>query len=63
MQFFRVGGGILLGSVLGPVLFFFISDLPASLLSSISGSLYADNLAISFFSPTDPTAVEATQEF
>ena len=38
----------------------FINDLPAS-LPSVSCSLYADNLAIWSFSPSVPTAVEATQ--
>ena len=59
---FRVRRGVLHGSVLGPVLFsLFINDLPASLPSSISCSLYADDLAIWSSSPSVPTAVEATQ--
>ena len=59
---FRVHRGVSQGSVLGPVLFsLFINDLPASLPSSISCSLYADNLAIWPFSPSIHTAVEATQ--
>ena len=36
-------------------------DLPASLPSSVSCSLYADDLAIWSSSPSVPTAVEATQ--
>ena len=36
-------------------------DLSASLPSSVRCSLYADNLAIWFSSPSVPTAVEATQ--
>ena len=43
---FRVRRGVLRESVLGPVLSLFINDLPASLPSSVSCSLYADDLAI-----------------
>ena len=39
----------------------FINDLPASLPSSVSCSLYADDLAIWSSSPSVPTAVEAKQ--
>ena len=39
----------------------FIDDLPASLVSSVSCSLYADDLAIWSSNPSHPTAVEATQ--
>ena len=39
----------------------FINDLPASLPSSVSCSIYADDLAMWSSYPSVPTAVEATQ--
>ena len=61
-HFFRVRRSVLQGSVLGPVLFsLFSNDLPVSLPTSISCSLYADDLAVWSSSPSVPTVVEATQ--
>ena len=59
---YRVRPGVPKRSVLGPVLFsLFINDLPAPLPSSVSCSLYADDMAIWSSSLSVPTAVEATQ--
>ena len=60
---FRVRRGVPQGSVLGSVLFsLFINDLPAFLPSSVSCSLYADDLATWSYSPSVPTAVEPHKE-
>ena len=59
---FRVRRSVPQGSVLGSVLFsFFINDLTASLRSTVSYSLYADDLAVWSSYPSVPIAVEATQ--
>ena len=61
-SFFRVRRGVSQEFVLGSELFsFFINDLPASLPSSVSCSLYADNQAIWSSSSLVPTAVKATK--
>ena len=61
-RFFRVRRDVPLGSILGPVLSsLFNNDLPAFLSCSVSCSLYADDQAIWFFSPSHLAAVEATQ--
>ena len=62
-RFFGFRRGVPQGFVLSPVLFsLFIDGLPASLPSSVSCSLYADDLIIWSSSPSVPTAVKATQE-
>ena len=55
---FRVRRGVPQGSALFSL---FINDVPASLPSSVSCCLYADDLAIWSSSLSVPTAVEATQ--
>ena len=55
---FRVRRDVLQGSLLGPVLFsLFINNLPSTLSSSVSCSLYADDLAIWLSSSSVFTAV------
>ena len=58
---FRVRRGVPQGSVFDTTFSLFINDLPASLPSSVSCSLYADDLVIRSSSPSVPTAVEATE--
>ena len=61
-RFFRVNRGVSQEFILGPVLFsLFINDLPASLLSSLGCSLYADDVVIWFSFLSVPAAMEATQ--
>ena len=61
-RFFRVRRGVPQGFVLGSVFFsLFINNLPDSLPSLVSCSLYVNDLAIWSSSHSVPTAVEATQ--
>ena len=54
--------GVRQGFVLDPVQFsLFINDLPASLRSFVSCSLYADVLVIWFSSPSVPAAAAAAE--
>ena len=49
---FRLRRGVSQGSVLGPVLFLYIKDLPTFLPTSVKTSVYADDLAIWASSPS-----------
>ena len=61
-RFFRAHQGVPQRSVLGPAFFSFsTNNLPAPLSSSVSCSLYADDLAIWFSFPSVAAAVAATQ--
>ena len=58
---FRLRRGVLQGSVLGPVLFLYINDLPTFLSGFVKTSLYADDLAIWASSPSVECATSTVQ--